>query len=98
MNCVLRCVCEDDSEVYIAAKRISEFEIITEEGSKDNDPIVEAVVINPFINPFSGYEYYCETIEIFYNGISVGEMNFNSNEVWRKSEVLKMLMECFKKC
>ena len=37
----------------------------------------------------------CETIEIFYNGISVGEMNFNSNESWRKSEVVKVLMRCF---
>lgn len=92
MNYILRCVDSDDYEFYILANGISDFRIITEERSDDSDPIVEAVVINPF----SGYEYYCETIEIFRNGISVGEMDFDSNESWRKSEVLKMLMECFK--
>lgn len=91
MNYILRCVDNDECEFYILAKGISDFRIVTDDSSNDNDPIVEAVRINPF----SGFEYYCETIEIFYNGISVGEMNFNSNEVWRKSEVVKVLMRCF---
>lgn len=92
MNCVLRCICEDDSEVYIVANKISEFEIETEHGSMDNDPIVEEVVI--YGN--SSFTYRCTAIEIFQYGVNVGEMDFSSNESWRKSEVFKVLMGCFK--
>ena len=96
MNCVLRCVDEDDCEFYVLSKAISDFTIIIDEGDYDNDPVVEKVVINPFSGHGYYSGYYCKAIELFRNGISVGEMDFDSNESWRKSEVLKMLMECFK--
>ena len=93
MDYVLRCVNENEHyEGYVIPNNVVAFDFeIDDATSEEKDPIVKRVTFRGV----DGCWYCCDELEIAFNGNTIVYMSFDERGIWRKSEVLKVLMKVF---
>ena len=90
MSYVLRCV-NEDYESYVMSNNVVAFEFEIDNDANEKDPVVNGVIFRAT----SGILYFCNELEILFNGNTIVYMSFDEREIWRRSEVLKVLMGVF---
>lgn len=91
MNYILKCVNKyEHYEGYVIPNNVVAFDFEID-GSEEKDPIVNRVTFRGV----DGCWYFCDELEITFNGNTIAYMSFDEREIWRRSEVLKVLMGVF---